>query len=322
MSENKVLYSAGPEAAEIIEKASRSAGARPVPLEGLEGLGLRLRGARAIILVPPERGPLPRELLEIVEAGEGAESDVPVVVGALDISTYPLQQMESFSSLEHVLACPEGRPDPSSVRRVVARLLGVPGEGLSPYLGFGVAEHALRIEDSRDKGDYVREVASLAQSFDVAPRFLEAVETVADELVTNAIFNAPVDGQGGPRYGHLSRREAVALPPEERSTLRFGCDGEVFGVAVRDPFGSLARSVVVRHLLLGLGTGRRDQRFPVAGGAGLGLCRVFEASAVTAFDIVPGERTEVVGIVPLRESIRAFKQRPKSLHFFGREVDL
>lgn len=325
MSDNEVLYSAGPEAAAIIEVAVRSAGARPVALQGPQGLERLRRGGLAVVLIPPPAGALPPDLLELLEIleDEGASGcEVPVVLGTLDSPADAVRQMERFSCLEHVIACPGGRPEEGSVRQMVARFRGVPGEGLAPYLGFGVAEHQVIIEDSRDKGEYVREVATLAQTFDVAPRFLEAVETVADELVTNAIFNAPVDGHGEPRYAHLSRREAVTLLPEERSTLRFGCDGEAFAVAVRDPFGSLSRSVVVRHLLLGLGAAKGDQRFPEAGGAGLGLCRVFEASAVTAFEILPGERTEVVGVVPFRQSVRTFKQHPKSLHFFGREVDL
>src|SRR5687768_17022306 len=83
--------------------------------------------------------------------------------------------------------------------------------GLEKYLQWGVEPYRLEIRDSREKRTYVKQVAAYAEKLGCNDRTLEMIETVVDELATNAIFNAPRDAEGNARYAKLSRREVVVL---------------------------------------------------------------------------------------------------------------
>lgn len=187
--------------------------------------------------------------------------------------------------------------------------------GLEKYLLWGVTPYRLEIRDSRRKLDYVREVAEYARKLGCNERVTEMVETVVDELVTNAIYNAPRDADGNPKYAKLSRREAVVLEPQETAILEFACDGEYIAVAQVDPFGALTQDTIVSYLNRCLVKG--PQQFSDAsGGAGIGLFRVFQSLSKFVVNIDPGRKTEVISLIDLRLSIKRFRQLPKSFHIF------
>lgn len=231
-----------------------------------------------------------------------------------------IEWMAQQPALSHVIAKRDEPLDAEELTVTLAKLRRGDHFGLEKYLRWGVECQRLAVRDSRDKGQYVREVSALAMRLGCSERVVELVETVVDELCTNAIFNAPRDAVGQPRYAHLNRREAVALEDRERAELTYAFDGGYFAVALRDPFGALTRETVVTYLDRCLK--RTPDQLPGAGGAGMGLFRVYRALSKLIFNIRPGERTEVIGLIDLRQSIKRFKQQPKSLHFFAEEVEL
>ena len=52
----------------------------------------------------------------------------------------------------------------------------------------------------------------------------------------------------------------------------------------------------------------------------MGLFRVYRALSKLIINIRPGKLTEVIGLIDLRQSIKRFKQQPKSVHFFVEEA--
>jgi hypothetical protein len=187
--------------------------------------------------------------------------------------------------------------------------------GLDKYLQWGVEPYRLAIRDSRDKAGYVKEVARYANRLGCNDRTVEMIETVVDELATNAIFNAPRDANGKPRYAHLSRREHVILEPHEVGTLEFACDGNFIAVSQTDPFGALTHDVIVSYLNRCLTRGPQ-QLSDASGGAGIGLFRVFQSLSKFVVNIDPGRKTEVISLVDLRVSMKRFRALPKSFHIF------
>lgn len=190
--------------------------------------------------------------------------------------------------------------------------------GLDKYLLWGVEPYRLEIRDSRLKPEYVREVSSYAEKLGCNERTIEMIETVVDEVVTNAIYNAPRDAEGRPKYARISRREPVVLEASEVAALEFACDGDYIAVAQIDPFGSLTQDTIVSYLNRCLVKG--PQQFSDAsGGAGIGLYRVFTSLSKFIVNIAPGEKTEVISLIDLRLSMRKFRQYPKSFHIFVAE---
>jgi hypothetical protein len=186
--------------------------------------------------------------------------------------------------------------------------------GLEKYLLWGIRPTTLPIRDSRDKNDLVGEVAAYARRLGSNERLVEMAESIADELTTNALYDAPRDATGQPRYAARSRRDPVTLAPDEAGTLSFACDGNYFAISAVDPFGSLTHDTIVDYLGRCFTTGPQPEDRP--GGAGIGFFRVFQTASKFVVNIDPGRRTEVICLLDLRVSLKRFRQSPKSFHSF------
>lgn len=100
----------------------------------------------------------------------------------------------------------------------------------------------------------------------------------ADELFTNAIYNAPIRPSGVRPFKDFGREQDVALP-DGRSAQLFACysDKRVI-LGVTDPFGSLVKFSLMEHLKAVLKEGSVAAK-QGAGGAGLGFKYLIENSA-------------------------------------------
>jgi hypothetical protein len=128
----------------------------------------------------------------------------------------------------------------------------------------------------------------------VSGRTIARLQDICEELVTNALYDAPFEG--GYFSQPVPRTEDVDLPRELACEVSYGFDDGMAYVRVRDPFGALTRARVVavwsRCKRIG-GVSLDESR----GGAGLGLWRVLLAASTVSIRVHPGELTEItVGI--------------------------
>jgi hypothetical protein len=124
----------------------------------------------------------------------------------------------------------------------------------------------------------------------LSQRGVKTLVDVSEELVTNALYDAPVDA--GYFEHHVSRTEDVDLPSDRACEISYGIDATTVFVRVRDPFGALERNRLQEVL-------NRCNSGEVAldesrGGAGLGLWRVFSAASTIAITVVPKTMTEML----------------------------
>ena len=188
--------------------------------------------------------------------------------------------------------------------------------GIEKYLAtWGIKVHEREIAHSSEKKTAIAELEEFLQRIDCHAAIIPAIALVADELLMNAIFDAPRDPTGHAKYAEMDRREPLQLGPEEHVDLRYACDGRYVAVAVSDRYGSLNREVIVRYLKRGLLSGKADIE-EKAGGAGLGLYMVFSSITQLVFNICPGKRTEVIAFFYIRSGARAFKESGRSLNVF------
>jgi hypothetical protein len=220
--------------------------------------------------------------------------------------------------LRNLIAKNDDPLDPDELIITAEKLLRQDIFGLQKYLLWGVEPLSLAIRDSREKLAYVGEVSRYASSLGCNERTVELIETVVDELVTNAIYNAPRTPDGEPRYAKLSRRETVVLEEHETAELQFACDGDFIAVAQIDPFGALTQDTVVSYLNRCLVKGP-EQFHEASGGAGIGLYRVFQSLSKFILNVAPGVKTEVISLIDLRMSMKRFRQAAKSFHIFVAE---
>lgn len=180
---------------------------------------------------------------------------------------------------------------------------------LHPLLATGLRIEYRRIATYREKDLAVGELAEWSQSQGLARRQVAALEQAADELLLNALFDAPCDPAGQPRYlahSPAQRLLLTALPGEE-AELRFAADAQRVVVAVRDPFGRLFRSTVLDYFRR-CAIAQAARQSPIeqkTGGAGVGLYLVLSSANELIFRLCPGRSTEVV--------LTVYRQRPYTL---------
>ena len=159
-------------------------------------------------------------------------------------------------------------------------------------------------------------IAVTASARDAGARrpMVARVESVVDELLMNAMYDAPAAARGEAPQLPTDVLERVAAP----ARLRWASDGRHFAVSVEDRFGALVKGAIVDHLQRARAERERPRGTSEAGGAGLGL--YFIVSSVTRFiaNVDPGHRTEVIGLFDLRQAGRDGDACARSLHVFAR----
>lgn len=187
--------------------------------------------------------------------------------------------------------------------------------GLTKYMsGFGIELSHQVIVRALERDTIVELLTGVVRALGGGRRLVDSVALVADELITNAIYNAPRDADGMPRYAHRSRRDKVTLEPTEYVRLEYGSDGRVFGIAVTDNFGRLTaetiRSGIERCLTAD------DPIEQKQGGAGLGIYTALGSVNQLVVNVDQGVKTEVIALWDLERRARGTGASPGSLHVF------
>jgi len=139
---------------------------------------------------------------------------------------------------------------------------------------------------------------------------------VAEELLMNAIYDAPTDSKGTPIYNHLSRTIPIELKPEEQGTFRYACDGALLAISVEDPFGALDRQTILSYLE-SCYTNQAGSLNQEKGGAGRGLFQIMEKSNLVVMNVKPKIRTEVIAIFNINPDKHKMKKTTSFHYFYG-----
>lgn len=206
--------------------------------------------------------------------------------------------------------------DPSAIQELVitaGKLLTGDVFGVEKYLSWGSMVREESVTHSSDRNRIIELVGQYASQCGLNRNARTAAQTLTDELLMNAIWDAPVDANGRAKYAHLSRAEPVALLPNERVSVRYGNDANVFAVSVVDQFGRLDQDQAFKYLKKCFAKGE-DQIDQKQGGAGLGLYFAFLATNTFVFNVTPKKRTEAIGLIRMNAVVT---ENPiRSFHYF------
>lgn len=186
--------------------------------------------------------------------------------------------------------------------------------GLEKYLAWGVRVQRLEVATYEEKRAALIAVTGSARDAGARRPTVARVESVVDELLMNAMYDAPAAATGAEPSVPVGLTERVAFP----ALLRWASDGRYFAVSVEDQFGALVKVAIVDHVQRARAERGRPRGSGEAAGAGLGL--YFIVSSVTRFiaNLDPGKRTEVIGLFDLRQGGREVESCARSLHVFAR----
>ena len=239
-----------------------------------------------------------RELAAVfVDAGllpqlHGMRAHVPIIA---IIDEYPAQAVAEtvrllleFPFLSHVINASmlPARNARVHLARLLERLID---DTERPMLGpSGVGRVAQIAQASKREARFDRIQQFFAKQ-GLSPRTLGAIHEVCEELVMNALYDAPYERKffAAP----VPRTEDVVMPPDRACEISYGIErGNAF-VRVRDTFGSLSRARLLQVLdRCSAGAVSLDES---RGGAGLGMWRIFSTASTIAISVVPGVLTDI-----------------------------
>ena len=187
--------------------------------------------------------------------------------------------------------------------------------GIEKYLSWGVDVQTKKVSSSSERLTLKQEMVDYFLRLGIRKTILEKLFLVTEELLMNAVYDAPTDTQGRAIFNHLSRKTEVVLDSHQQSVLSYGCDGIYLAVSVSDPFGSLNKKTISDYLE-NCYKGQPENLNQFKGGAGRGLHQIIENSDLTIFNVKPGKKTEVICL--FFTELNKKEPNPSFHYFFGK----
>lgn len=225
-----------------------------------------------------------------------------------------LRALENNRFVDHIISR-DAEDRNATIRYVLtalSKLLNKDLFGIEKYLTWGVEIQSKTVSHSSQREELREELHGYFKKMGIRSTVLDRVNTVVEEMLMNAIYDAPVDSQGKSIFNHISRKEEIVLDTHQQSQLRYASDGVLLAVAVKDPFGSLTKEIIVDYLL-SCYNGQAGSMNSNKGGAGRGLHQIIENADLTVFNVKKGVRTEVICLFNVDGQKR---EAQPSFHYF------
>jgi len=225
-----------------------------------------------------------------------------------------LRHMIENRNIDHVLGRRDFETPPRAweLTMLARRLQSASVPPLAAYLDWGFSSADIAVRSTADRDAAATQIQDFVTRLHVPNRVAEMFSELGHELIMNAMYDAPIDAFGKPKYA-ADRKASIVLADHERPILRIATDGTRLALQIRDPFGRLER----RHVFDGLARGLGGEMDTSHGGAGLGMMVCHNASTAMFFDVAANRHTEVTALFELDMNLREFRTQAKSLHFWS-----
>ncbi len=164
--------------------------------------------------------------------------------------------------------------------------------GIEKYLPEGTPVHYLRLHDFEGRGRAIDTVLDFAEGARIRRQIRTAIGSVCEELLMNALYDAPVDDHGNQVFAEIDPHDRTRTRSPRPVSIRYAATEHQFAVAVRDRFGRLAKNTILAYVNKCLTQPTQIDRKTY--GAGLGLYLVANAAASYIVNVAFGIATEVV----------------------------
>lgn len=260
--------------------------------------------------------PIEAHLSLLVQAPEAA--NIPSILLSQSKINDLRPYFDDMKSTNILAKRPDGHIKARDLITTVNKIFNKDIFGVQYYVNFGTKSEIYHIRDSEERSAYIDAATEFCRRMRVRTSTIQAVELFCEELLMNAIYDAPRDENGEELYGHFSRRDRVILKPQEAARMEYACDGEKLVVSVSDPFGAITWETVQSYLNKCFSAPSKVGNLAAqGGGAGLGLYFCFNAANSFIINVNPEVRSEFIGIFDLDTSPRERHSSFSSLHFFS-----
>lgn len=177
---------------------------------------------------------------------------------------------------------------PCEIRQLIGWIeAGGPPFGLEAHLEPGTAIHSLPIRCKPDKAGAVETILDFVREFKPEQSFEFDLRLILEETINNAIFHAFRDSEGREKYKIAT---FDCIDDDEDVRVSYGADSKTIALSVCDNQGRLDRDTVLAKF---------ERQFKVEGlmdENGRGLYLTYSLSGRLLFNLVPGEKTELVAL--------------------------
>ena len=282
-----LLIAADPEARARAARAITEGGGEPVLVDNLAAAG-DLRAVRFCVL-----------------AWRGDEETLMAVTRALRpgaqlVGFAPTMELRLLTRLladdrcNHLIADDEAGA--GWLRVTVAKFVSGDLFGIEKYLAPGAPKQPevrlIRLRDYQGRTRAIDEVLAYAEEVGVRSKVRSQIGQVCEELLMNALYDAPIDEAGNVLFAEVDIKERLDRLSPRPVSIRYAITDSGFAIAVRDRFGRLDKATILRYIQKCLHSPTQIDRKTY--GAGLGLYLVMNAASHVVVNIAPGMATEVV----------------------------
>jgi hypothetical protein len=163
--------------------------------------------------------------------------------------------------------------------------------GLEKYVSWGAEIRTFALADALERDRAVAQLTRDVIGAALPDRIGSLVSVIADELLVNALYTAPVDAAGARFRKDDPRDRNRPLTGKDAVSLRWATDGRYLAIEVTDGWGSFDPAVAGARLA------RAGQR---GGEAGMGLALAYACCNQLVLDVAPGRSTEVIALIDVR----------------------
>lgn len=164
--------------------------------------------------------------------------------------------------------------------------------GIEKYLPEGTPVHYARLRDFQGRGKAIDTVLDFASQSKMRRPVRNAIGQVCEELLMNALYDAPVDERGQQVFAEVDPHDRTKAASPRPVSIRYAATDTQFAIAVRDRFGRLAKNTILAYIDKCLHSPHQIDRKTY--GAGLGLYLVANAAACYVVNVAYDIATEVV----------------------------
>lgn len=164
--------------------------------------------------------------------------------------------------------------------------------GIERYLPEGTPVHYCRLNDFAGRGKAIDTVLDFAEESKIRSRLRQGIGQVCEELLMNALYDAPVDESGAQVFAEIDPHDRVATCSPRPVSIRYAATETQFAIAVRDRYGRLAKNTIIAYINKCLTSDNQIDRKTY--GAGLGLYIVANAAASYVVNVAYDIATEVI----------------------------
>lgn len=170
------------------------------------------------------------------------------------------------------------------------------------------------IKSPLEKFDVIKNLQTFAKKFKNPSSVVYDIALVADELISNALYNAPYVDAGNTRSGPDRNPQNIAVDPQKRPEIFAGCDGTRIVVGVRDHYGMLNTTQFIDRIRACYEQNPRERISYKEGGAGIGSFMIFDSCASMYVAVERETATVICCSFPIGMGAHKRHSIPKNLH--------